>query len=166
MNKLGLMLAAASLTLGVGIGQASAIEIATAGPMTGDYAAFGMQMQRGAEAAVADINAAGGVNGEMLSLHIGDDACDPKQATAVANEFVSQGVIFVAGHFCSGSSIPASDVYIEEAVLQISPRRSCAPAAATTSRAISPGRGSPRISPARTSPSCTTSRPTVRALPT
>jgi branched-chain amino acid transport system substrate-binding protein len=122
MKKLGLMLAAATLTFGVGVGQAAAdLEVATAGPMTGDYAAFGAQMQRGAEAAVADINAAGGVLGEKLHLNVGDDACDPKQATAVANDFVSRGVIFVAGHFCSGSSIPASDVYIEEGILQMSP---------------------------------------------
>ena len=46
-------------------------------------------------------------------LSIGDDACDPKQAVAVANKFVSDGVVFVAGHFCSGSSIPASTVYTE-----------------------------------------------------
>jgi branched-chain amino acid transport system substrate-binding protein len=89
--------------------------------MTGDYAAFGAQMQRGAEAAVADINAAGGVLGNQLHLNVGDDACDPKQAPAVANDFVSKGVVFVAGHFCSGSSIPASDVYIEEGILQMTP---------------------------------------------
>ena len=122
MKKLGLTLAAATVALGVGMTAAKAdILVATAGPMTGDYAAFGMQMQRGAEAAVADINAAGGVNGEMLELAIGDDACDPKQATAVANDFVQKGVVFVAGHFCSGSSIPASDVYIEEGIMQMTP---------------------------------------------
>jgi branched-chain amino acid transport system substrate-binding protein len=97
------------------------ITIATAGPMTGQYAAFGEQMQRGAEMAVADLNAAGGVLGEQLQLVVGDDACDPKQAVAVANDFVGDGVIFVAGHFCSGSSIPASEVYTEEGILQISP---------------------------------------------
>jgi branched-chain amino acid transport system substrate-binding protein len=97
------------------------IKISTAGPMTGQYASFGEQMQRGAEMAVADLNAAGGVLGQKLSLQIGDDACDPKQAVAVANKFVSDGVVFVAGHFCSGSSIPASKVYTEEDVLQISP---------------------------------------------
>jgi branched-chain amino acid transport system substrate-binding protein len=97
------------------------ITIATAGPMTGQYAAFGEQMQRGAEMAVADLNAAGGVLGEQLQLVVGDDACDPKQAVAVANDFVGEGVIFVAGHFCSGSSIPASEVYTEEGILQISP---------------------------------------------
>ena len=97
------------------------IIIAVAGPMTGQYATFGEQMKRGAEMAVADINAAGGVLGQKLRLVIGDDACDPKQAVAVANGFVGKRVVFVAGHFCSGSSIPASKVYEEEGVLQISP---------------------------------------------
>jgi branched-chain amino acid transport system substrate-binding protein len=78
-------------------------------------------MRIGAEQAVADINAAGGVNGEMLKLEIGDDACDPKQAVAVANQMVGKGVTFMAGHFCSGSSIPASAVYAEEGIIQISP---------------------------------------------
>jgi branched-chain amino acid transport system substrate-binding protein len=78
-------------------------------------------MKRGAEMAVADINAAGGVLGRKLRLEIGDDACDPKQAVAVANQMVNDEVVFVAGHFCSGSSIPASAVYNEEGILQISP---------------------------------------------
>ena len=97
------------------------IIIATAGPMTGQYASFGAQMKAGAEQAVEDINAAGGVNGEMLKLEIGDDACDPKQAVAVANQMASAGVKFMAGHFCSGSSIPASAIYAEEGIIQISP---------------------------------------------
>lgn len=97
------------------------ITIAVAGPMTGGLAAFGEQLRRGAEKAVADINAAGGVNGEQLKLEIGDDACDPKQAVQVANDLVRKGAVFVAGHFCSGSSIPASDVYIEEGILQMTP---------------------------------------------
>jgi branched-chain amino acid transport system substrate-binding protein len=116
-----LWLAAAVVTATwVGTAQAD-IKIATAGPMTGQYASFGEQMRRGAELAVADINAKGGVLGEQLVLSIGDDACDPKQAVAVANKFASEGVVFVAGHFCSGSSIPASQVYTEEGVIQISP---------------------------------------------
>src|SRR3954469_20041186 len=97
------------------------ITIAVAGPVTGDLAAFGEQLRRGSEMAVKDINAAGGVNGEQLKLEVGDDQCDPKQAGQVANDLVKKGVKFVAGHFCSGSSIPASAVYIEEGVLQITP---------------------------------------------
>lgn len=97
------------------------VTIATAGPMTGQYASFGAQMQAGAERAVADLNAAGGVLGETVNLLIGDDACDPRQAVSVANQMVNDGVVFMAGHFCSGSSIPASEVYTEEGILQISP---------------------------------------------
>lgn len=97
------------------------ITIGVAGPMTGQYASFGEQLKIGAEQAVKDINAKGGVNGEMLKLSVGDDACDPKQAVAVANSFAGEGVTFVAGHFCSGSSIPASQVYADEQIVQISP---------------------------------------------
>lgn len=122
MPNLKLSLIAATAIAAVGITAAKAeIKISTAGPITGQYASFGEQMQRGAEMAVADLNAAGGVLGQQLVLLVGDDACDPKQAVAVANKFVSDGVQFVAGHFCSGSSIPASKVYEEEGILQISP---------------------------------------------
>ncbi|NIA67087.1 branched-chain amino acid ABC transporter substrate-binding protein [Pelagibius litoralis] len=115
-----LMAAAAVTALSVTAAKAD-IVIATAGPMTGQYASFGQQMKAGAEQAVADINAAGGVLGQQLVLEVGDDACDPKQAVAVANQMVNKGVVFMAGHFCSGSSIPASQVYEEEGILQISP---------------------------------------------
>jgi branched-chain amino acid transport system substrate-binding protein len=115
------LLAGAALGL-VLSGPASAdIVIGTAGPMTGQYASFGAQIRAGAEMAVEEINAAGGVLGEQLKLEIGDDACDPKQAVAVANQFAGQGAVFVDGHFCSGSSIPASAVYAEEGIIQISP---------------------------------------------
>ena len=97
------------------------IHIATVGPMTGSNATFGAQMKAGAELAVADINKAGGVNGQQLVLEVGDDACDPKQAVSVANQMASRKVVFVAGHFCSSSSIPANKVYAEEGMLQISP---------------------------------------------
>ncbi|GAB5389989.1 MAG: branched-chain amino acid ABC transporter substrate-binding protein [Alphaproteobacteria bacterium] len=122
MIKSKLLGAVAGIAMMVGANAALAdISIATAGPMTGQYASFGAQMKAGAEMAVADINATGGVMGEMLKLEIGDDACDPKQAVAVANDFAQKGVVFVAGHFCSGSSIPASAVYEEEEIIQISP---------------------------------------------
>ncbi len=97
------------------------IKIASVGPMTGSNAAFGEQLKRGAQMAVDEINAAGGVNGQKVEMAVGDDACDPKQATAVANKMVSDKVVFVAGHFCSGSSIPASDIYKEGKILQITP---------------------------------------------
>ena len=97
------------------------ITVATVGPVTGQLTALGEQYSQGAKKAVADINAAGGINGEKLVLEIGDDACDPKQAVNVANQMASKGVKFVAGHLCSGSSIPASKVYEEEGILMITP---------------------------------------------
>jgi branched-chain amino acid transport system substrate-binding protein len=115
-----IMLTTAGLLVLTGVAQAQ-IRVATAGPMTGQYAAFGAQMRVGAEQAVADLNKAGGVLGQQLELMVGDDACDPRQAVSVANQFASQEVKMVAGHYCSGSSIPASKVYAEEGILQISP---------------------------------------------
>ena len=110
----------AAVAMGITAAQAEVV-IATAGPMTGQYASFGEQMKNGAELAVADLNEAGGILGEEVTLLVGDDACDPRQAVSIANQMVNDGVIFMAGHFCSGSSIPASEVYTEEGILQISP---------------------------------------------
>jgi branched-chain amino acid transport system substrate-binding protein len=125
MRKLTLpLLAAAAVATALNVSPVKAadtITIGMAGPITGDLAEFGAQLKRGAEQAVADINKAGGVLGKQLKLEEGDDACDPKQAPIVANDLVSKGVVFVAGHFCSGSSIPASAVYHDEGVLQITP---------------------------------------------
>lgn len=112
--------AAAAAVLSTGA-FAQDIPIAAIGPMTGQYASFGQQFKNGAEMAVADINAAGGVNGKKLQLIIEDDACDPKQAVAAAGKLAARKVRLVAGHYCSGSSIPASKVYAEEGIVQISP---------------------------------------------
>jgi branched-chain amino acid transport system substrate-binding protein len=101
--------------------RADEINIGVAGPMTGELAAFGEQLRRGSEMAVKDINAAGGVLGKQVKLVVGDDQCDPKQAVQVANDLVKQGVAFVAGHYCSGSSIPASAVYSEEGIIEMTP---------------------------------------------
>jgi len=91
------------------------------GPITGPNAAFGAQLQKGAEQAAADINAAGGMNGEQIKVSVGDDVSDPKQGISVANKFVADGVKFVVGHFNSGVSIPASEVYAENGILEVTP---------------------------------------------
>ncbi|WP_159008816.1 branched-chain amino acid ABC transporter substrate-binding protein [Bradyrhizobium sp. S69] len=95
--------------------------IAVAGPMTGGESAFGRQMKNGAEQAVTDLNAAGGLLGKKLALDVEDDACDPKQARSVAEKIGSAKIPFVAGHYCSSSSIPASEAYADGNVLQITP---------------------------------------------
>src|ERR1700741_5204449 len=112
---------AAAFALTAGLANAQNISIAVVGPITGSNAALGEQMTHGAKMAVADINAKGGVLGKKLALILADDACDPKQAVAAANDVVGKKVVFVAGHYCSSASIPASTVYNEGGVLQMTP---------------------------------------------
>ncbi|WP_026190718.1 branched-chain amino acid ABC transporter substrate-binding protein [Methylobacterium sp. WSM2598] len=97
------------------------IKIAVAGPITGANAAFGAQLKNGAVQAVEDINKAGGILGQKIVLVDGDDASDPKQGVSVANKFAAEGVKAVVGHFNSGVSIPASEVYAESGIVQITP---------------------------------------------
>jgi branched-chain amino acid transport system substrate-binding protein len=97
------------------------VKLAVAGPVTGANAAFGAQLTQGVQQAVEDINKAGGVLGQKIQVEIGDDVSDPKQGVSVANKFVGDGVTFVVGHFNSGVTMPASDVYAENGVLFITP---------------------------------------------
>ena len=116
-------------TLGLALGFAVAIaghaqaqvKFGVAGPITGPNAAFGAQLKNGAEQAINDINAAGGIMGQKITLSVGDDVSDPKQGVSVANKFVADGVKFVVGHFNSGVTMPASEVYQENGMLMISP---------------------------------------------
>src|SRR5436190_348725 len=119
--RLAALAVIASTTLAGTAFAQDAITIGVAGPMTGQYASFGQQLKNGADMALADINAAGGVLGKKLAIEVGDDACDPKQARAVGEKFAGMRVPFVAGHYCSSSSIPASEAYAEGNVLQITP---------------------------------------------
>ena len=97
------------------------ITIALVAPLTGNYAVFGEQLRHGTLQAVEDINAKGGVLGEKIILKEFDDACDPKQAVAVANQIASENISFVVGHFCSGAGIAAEKVFMENEILIISP---------------------------------------------
>src|SRR5271157_6013848 len=97
------------------------IKIGVAGPITGANATFGAQLTQGVEQAVEDINKAGGILGQQITLEQGDDVSDPKQGVSVANKFVGDGVKFVVGHFNSGVTIPGSDVYAENGILFITP---------------------------------------------
>ena len=113
------------LVLGAGLalaGPASAeVKFGIGGPLTGGSAAFGAQLKNGTEQAIADVNAAGGILGQKLTSELGDDRADPKEGVSVANKFVGDGVKFVVGHFNSGVTIPASDVYQENGILEITP---------------------------------------------
>ena len=109
----------AALTGALSAGADADMLVGIAGPMTGQYASSGDQIKKGAEMAIADINAKGGVLGQKLKLVIGDDACDPKQAVEVANDMVNKKIVFMHGHWCSSSTIPASDVYNDANILMV-----------------------------------------------
>jgi len=89
---------------------AAQVKFGVGGPITGPSAATGAQMKNGVDQAAADINAAGGILGQKITVSYGDDASDPKQGVSVANKFSADGVKFVIGHYNSGVTIPSSEV--------------------------------------------------------
>lgn len=103
---------------------AAEIVIGVAGPLTGQYAAFGNQLRIGAEAAVSAVNAEGGINGESLSVVALDDGCDTRRTVDAARQFVSQDVRLVVGHYCSGASAAAALVYKDAGIMMITPSAS------------------------------------------
>jgi branched-chain amino acid transport system substrate-binding protein len=121
MKKIGLsgVLLAAGLAWA---GAASAdVKMGVAGPVTGPNASFGAQLTQGVGQAAEDFNKSGGILGQKISVETGDDVSDPKQGVSVANKFVGDGVKFVVGHFNSGVTIPASEVYADNGILFITP---------------------------------------------
>ncbi|MCL2891913.1 branched-chain amino acid ABC transporter substrate-binding protein [Brenneria tiliae] len=110
--------------MAIALGQAANaadLKVAVVGAMSGPVAQYGDMEFIGARQAIADINAKGGVNGNKLVGVEYDDACDPKQAVAVANKVINDGIRYVIGHLCSSSTQPASDIYEEEGVIMITP---------------------------------------------
>jgi branched-chain amino acid transport system substrate-binding protein len=103
-----------------GVAQAQ-VKFGVAGPITGPNAAFGAQLKNGTTQAIEDLNAKGGILGQKIELLVGDDVSDPKQGVSVANKFVGDGVKFVVGHFNSGVTIPASEVYQENGIVMVTP---------------------------------------------
>ena len=117
-------------TLGLALGFAIAltgnsaqaqVKFGVGGPITGPSAATGAQMRNGVDQAAKDINAAGGILSQKIAVEYGDDVSDPKQGVSIANKFAADGVKFVIGHYNSGVTIPSSEVYQENSILQITP---------------------------------------------
>jgi branched-chain amino acid transport system substrate-binding protein len=115
------LIASAAIAAALAVPAQAQVKIGVGGPFTGPNAAFGAQLKNGVDQAAADINAAGGILGQKIVVSYGDDVSDPKQGVSVANKFVGDGVKLVVGHFNSGVTIPASDVYAENGVLAITP---------------------------------------------
>jgi len=107
---------------GCGQQDGKTLKIALAGPMTGDDATHGQGMKRAMEIAVEDINASKLLGETKLELAVFDDRSDPKEAVTVANQIISdRKIIGVIGHFNSGCSIPASQVYSRRNLVMITP---------------------------------------------
>jgi len=119
--RLGLALGLGLALAGCSKDQGDTIRFGVGAPVTGSDAAFGAQLKNGAEQAIADINEAGGILGKKIVVSYGDDVADPKQGVSVANNFAGEGVKFVIGHFNSGVTMPTSEVYQENGILQITP---------------------------------------------
>ncbi|KAA2252448.1 branched-chain amino acid ABC transporter substrate-binding protein [Solihabitans fulvus] len=90
-------------------------------PLTGSSAAIGPHMKDGAQLAVDEINAKGGINGRQLSLTVSDEACDPKTAAAGAAKLVSDGVAISVGGYCSSATLPTLSIFNKANIPMIIP---------------------------------------------
>ncbi|HBO81762.1 MAG TPA: branched chain amino acid ABC transporter substrate-binding protein, partial [Cupriavidus sp.] len=100
------------------------VKIGHAAPLTGGIAHLGKDNENGARLAVEEVNKDGlTINGKKIKLELvgEDDAADPKTGTAVAQKLVDAKVVAVVGHLNSGVSIPASKIYSDAGIVQISP---------------------------------------------
>ena len=97
------------------------IRLGVAAPLTGTQAKIGTDMVQGAEMAAAEWNARGGIRGEKVVIVKGDDEASPKQAPVVARDLIGKKVVGVVGHFNSGCTIPASEIYDESQVVMVTP---------------------------------------------
>lgn len=106
----------------MGTATAKTLKIGTMSPLTGPYAADGNDIVNGVKAAVAVVEAEGGIPGfDKIEVHPQDTACDPRQAVAAANKLINEEVVGVIGAYCSSSTIPASEALAEEDIPMITP---------------------------------------------
>ena len=97
------------------------IKVGIAGPLSGSALNTGEQQEVGAQKAFSHLNAKGGLLGKPIVVISVDDACEPRQAKAVARQLVSEGVVFVVGHVCSAASLAVSEIYEKAGIIMISP---------------------------------------------
>ena len=95
------------------------IKIGVSLPLTGDNAATGQKALNGARLAVNQVNAKGGILGRQMQVVEGDDQCDPKQSSNVAQKFASERVVALASHYCSGAALAALPIIRESQMLYI-----------------------------------------------
>lgn len=116
-----LVMAISAMAFAGGVYAANNIKIGIPQPMTGPATQYGDQIQAGALTAIEAINAAGGVKGQKLEALLIDDGCEPKQAVPAANRVINAGAKFAVAHACSGTTVPAVNVYEQEGIVAITP---------------------------------------------
>lgn len=123
--KLNVIVGAAAMLLGGSVyAQDMVVKIGHVGPTSGSIAHLGKDNENGARMAIDELNAKGvtiGGKKAKFELVAEDDAADPKQGTAAAQKLVDAKVNGVIGHLNSGTTIPASRLYSEAGIPQISP---------------------------------------------
>ncbi len=176
--KLNLIAGAAALLVGGAVyAQDLVVKIGHVGPTSGSIAHLGKDNENGARMAIEELNAKGVMIGgkkAKFELLAEDDAGDPKQGTAAAQKLADSKVNGVVGHLNSGTTIPASKIYSDNGIPQISPsatnpkytRNGYKTAFRVVADDVHLGGTLARRSRARASPSSTTARPTARAWPT
>jgi branched-chain amino acid transport system substrate-binding protein len=122
--KLNVVVAAAAVLFAGAASAQDVVKIGHVGPTSGAIAHLGKDNENGARMAIEELNAKGvTIGGKKVKLELlaEDDAADPKQGTAVAQKLVDSKVNGVIGHLNSGTSIPASKIYSDAGIPQISP---------------------------------------------
>ncbi len=97
------------------------IKIGLAGAMTGSDGEIGLSMLNGSKVAIDEWNAKGGVLGKKIETVVLDDEASGQKAVTVAQSLIDAGVVAVIGHFNSGCTIPASRLYNDAKIVEISP---------------------------------------------
>ena len=117
-------LAASMALTSLAMAQEQVIKIGHVGPLSGAIAHLGKDNENGARLAIEDLNAKGiSIGGKKVKFELvaEDDASDPKQGTAAAQKLVDAKVSGIVGHLNSGTTIPASKIYNDAGIPQISP---------------------------------------------
>ncbi len=97
------------------------IKLGMLAPFSGSEAAFGDYMKNGAQLAIDEINADGGVDGRDLELVVEDDACDATASVAAAQKLVTAGVLASVGGYCSGATLPTLPIFAEANIPMVIP---------------------------------------------
>ena len=123
-HKLNVVIAAVALAAATQVSAQEVVKIGHVGPTSGGIAHLGKDNENGARVAIDELNAKGiSIGGKKVKFELlaEDDGGDPKQGTAAAQKLVDSKVVGVVGHLNSGTSIPASKIYSDAGIPQISP---------------------------------------------